>query len=121
MVSLINNKLADIQRRSSEAYNAAMDKISSIPAIMEAGSLREYMNGVRRQASNTLNAARKNYNDVESAASDLKNRVTNLANQSDSYKASKAGQQEYQDLKRDTDNIITKFSQEVQNVEKKIS
>lgn len=120
MMSLINKKLSVLQRKSAEAYNTALDKISQIPAIMEAGSLKDYMNKVRDKASDTLRTARQNYTNVENAVSDLKNRTVTLANQSDSYKASKVGQKEYQSLKEDADNTIKKFSQEVQNVEKTI-
>lgn len=120
MMSLINKKLSVLQRKSAEAYNTALDKISQMPAIMEAGSLKDYMNKVRDKASDTLRTARQNYTNVENAVSDLKNRTVTLANQSDSYKASKVGQKEYQSLKEDADNTIKKFSQEVQNVEKTI-
>lgn len=120
MMSLINKKLSALQRMSSEAYNAAMDEVSKIPAIMEAGSLKDYMNKVRGKASDTLRAAQRTYNNVENAVSDLKNRTVSLANQSDSYKASKMGRKEYQSLKDDADATIKKFSQEVQNVEKTI-
>lgn len=120
MMSLINKKLSVLQRKSAEAYNTALDEVSKIPAIMEAGSLKDYMNKVRANASDTLRAARQKYTDVENAVSDLKNRTVTLANQSDSYKASKIGQKEYQSLKEDADNTIKKFSQEVQNVEKTV-
>lgn len=120
MISLINRKLAQIQRESTEAYNSAMDRLSSMPVIMEAGSLKNYMNQVRSMASNKVKAARQNLNDVENAVSDIKNRTANLAIQPDSYKASDSGKKEYQQIKSDADNLINHFSKEVSNVEKAI-
>lgn len=120
VISLINAKLSKIQSQNAEAYNDAMDRINTIPAIMESGNLKEYLSKVRSEASEKLKAARKKYNDVEVAVSDVKGRAANYANQSDSYKTSEVGKEEYRSLQNDADKIIQNFSQEVNQIEKTV-
>lgn len=120
IISLINSKLSKIQSLSAEAYNDAMDKLNAIPAIMESGNLKDYLSKVRSEASEKLKTARKRYSDVEVAVSDLKGRTANFANQTDSYKTSKAGKEEYAALQKDADNLIQNFSQEVNKIEKTV-
>lgn len=120
IISLINSKLSKLQSISAEAYNDAMDKLNAIPTIMESGSLKDFLNKARSEANDKLKSARKTYNDVEVAVSDVKGRTANFANQSDAYKTSKVGREEYASLQKDADDLIDNFSKEVNKIEKTI-
>lgn len=120
IISLINSKLSQIQRRSSQAFNKVMDKINNMPIVAESGSLKAYMNNVRQKYQKVKENATNNLTNVENVVSDLKNRANTLANQTDSYKTSKAGKEEYSDLMHAADQASEDFSKEVEKVEKAI-
>lgn len=120
MISLINSKLSQIQKKSSSAYSKIMDKINAMPVIAEAGNLKAYLSRVRDKNQQLKEAASNTLTNVENTVVDLKNRAANLANQSDSYKLSKSGKDEYKGLINDAGKASEYFSKEVEKVEKAI-
>lgn len=120
MISLINSKLSQIQKKSSSAYSKIMDKINAMPMIAEAGNLKAYLSQVRDKNQQLKEAASTTLTNVENTVTDLKNRAANLANQSDSYKLSKSGKDEYSSLINDAGKASEYFSKEVERVEKAV-
>lgn len=120
IIAMINSKLSQIQRRSADAYSKVLDKINNMPIVAEAGNLKAYLSKVRLDNENLKNLASSTMTNVETAVNDIKNRASVLANQTDSYRASKAGKEEYNNLISEAENLSNNFSKEVDKIEKTV-
>lgn len=126
-ITKLDKALNKVQTR----LNELMNKNNSI-YVNAAGKLNDYVRSVKSelqdqynreaQRQELLNETRLDtqemLNNVERVANNLETRALNLANQTDAYKNSEIGKQEYKDLQKDSNKMMNQFN--FQNVEKLI-
>lgn len=116
----VQTKLNEIMNRNNSIYVNAAGKLNDYVRNVKSDLQEQYNQEARKQEmlNDTRLDTQEMINNVERTAANLETRAMNLANQTEAYKNSKAGKQEYKDLQADANNAMNQFN--FQNVEKLI-
>lgn len=98
IIRQINGITTEIRNQGSKASNMLDQRLQNMPAIATAGSLNEYISQIRSK----LTDKKVNLEAVESAlqnrANTVEQRASYLAAQPDSFRSSKTGKYELEDI-----------------------
>lgn len=120
ILKTVDSVLNDLKSKSLKAYNEALDKLNSNPSIQSVGSLADYIAKASAKKQQAVTKARDIASEIETAASDIQSRSQMLASQSDSYRRSKTGKYELDQIKDDASKIINKYQGGMNNAETKV-
>lgn len=120
ILKAVDSALKNIKSKSLKAYNEALDKLNSNPTVQSVGNLADYIAKASAKKQQAVTRARDIATEIETAASDIQNRSQMLASQSDSYRRSKTGKYELDQIKGDANELINKYKGDLSNAEKTI-
>lgn len=116
----VQTKLNQLASKNNSIYIDSSGKLNDYIRNVKSKLQDDYDKELKKQEN--LNEIRINTqelaNNVERSASNLENRAINLANQTEAYKNSDVGRTEFNNLKKDAENIMKQYK--FQNVEKPI-
>lgn len=116
----VQAKLNELMNKNNSIYVNAAGKLNDYVRGVKSDLQKQYNEEAKKQEA--LNDARLDVqemvNNIERTASNLETRAMNLGNQTEAYKKSDAGKQEFKDLQKEAKTALNQF--DFQNVEKLI-